>query len=291
MADRKRRKIARESLLYLTLFVADLYSIWPVTIMMEEGYGIDLSPIFSGRGVRFIGGTPYYSGGVNPTPVHYLDALNFGRFPKLVMNSAVIALTSVAIALLMGVPAGFALARLRIRGKGILVALLLVLRTVSPFIVILPLFLLFVHEGLWDTYQGMSLAYLAIILSVVVWMLRGFFADLPRETYEAAELFGASDKQIFRKVALPIVLPGIAVTAVFAFALIWNEFLMANILTGPAVETASVGIWAGLGASNFKSVGWNDLNAVGTLAFVPAIVLFLLIKKYLAKGFSLAMAR
>ena len=278
-------------MLYGALILAALYAVWPVTIMIEEGYSIDLSPIWSGGGVRFVGGVPFYSGGINPTPVHYLDALNLGHFPRLLTNSTVIALMSVAIALLIGVPAGYALARLRMSGKRILLSLLLALRTVSPFVVILPLFLLFVHNGLWDTYQGMSLAYLVIILSVVVWMLRGFFNDVPLEVYEAAELFGASDKQIFWRVAMPIVLPGIAVTAVFAFALIWNEFLMASILTGPAVETASVGIWAGLGGSSFKVVEWHDLNAIGTLAFVPAIILYLLIKRYLAKGFSLAMAR
>src|SRR2546427_4195385 len=269
------RRVAKRALLYGALILAALYAVWPVTIMIEEGYSIDLSPIWSGGGVRFVGGVPFYSGGINPTPVHYLDALNLGHFPRLLTNSTVIALMSVAIALLIGVPAGYALARLRMRGKRILLSLLLALRTVSPFVVILPLFLLFVHNGLWDTYQGMSLAYLVIILSVVVWMLRGFFSDVPLEVYEAAELFGASDKQIFWRVAMPIVLPGIAVTAVFAFALIWNEFLMASILTGPGVETASVGIWAGLGGSSFKVVEWHDLNAIGTLAFVSAIILYL----------------
>jgi len=291
MAYPRKGVIARKALLYLALILAALYSVWPVTIMAEEGYGIDLSPIWSGRGIRFVGGVPYYSGGVNPTPLFYLDALNFGHFPRLALNSTIIALTSVALALLIGVPAGYTLARLRIRGKSFLAVLLLALRTVSPFALILPLFLLFVRDGLWDTYQGMSLAYLVIILSVIVWMLRGFFSDVPVEIYESAELFGASDRQIFWRVVLPLVLPGLAVTAVFAFALIWNEFLMASILTGPTVETASVGVWAGLAGAAFRVVEWHDLNAVGTLAFIPAIIMYLLIKRYLAKGFSLAMAR
>jgi len=259
--------------------------------MAEEGYSIDLGPIFSGNGIRFIGGVPYYSGGIFPTPIHYLDALSIGNFPRLVANSTAIAILGVTLAILLGMPAAYALARLRIRGKSVVAFILLALRTVSPFAVILPLFLLFVHNGLWDTHLGVAIGYLVTVLSVVVWMLRGFFTDVPREAYEAAELFGASDRQIFWRIALPLILPGIAVTAVFAFALIWNEFLMADVLTGPVTRTVSVGVWTGLGESAFKVVEWEDLNAAGTLAFLPAIFMFLMIRKYLAKGFSLATAR
>jgi multiple sugar transport system permease protein len=258
--------------------------------MAEEGFAIDLSPIWSGKGARFVGGIPFYSGGIYPTAVHYLDALSLGHFPRLVLNSTLIALLGVALSLVIGVPAAYALARLRMRGKGVVAFLLLGLRTISPFALVLPLFLLFVRNGLWDTYVGVAAAYLVVLLSVVVWMIRGFFADIPRETYEAADLFGATERQIFWRVALPMILPGIAVTAVFGLVLVWNEFLIADVLTGPVTRTVSVGVWAGLGETAFRILEWDDLNAGGTLAFIPVIALFLLIKKYLAKGFSLATA-
>ncbi len=277
---------------YLALVLASLFSLWPVLIMFLEGFGIDLSPIFSGKGIRFVGGIPFYSGGINPSPVHYLDELNLGSFPRLVMNSSTIALLSVGVALAVGLPAAYALARLKIRGKNAVAFLLLALRTVSPFAIILPLFVFYTHTGLWDTYQGASLAYLVILLPVVVWVLRGFFADISREVYEAAELFGASEKQIFWRVALPQVLPGVAAVAVFAFALVWNEFLMADILTGPFAKTVSVGVWAGSAESvGFRTLDLADLTAAGALAFIPAFSMLLLIKKYLARGFSLATAR
>ncbi len=86
---------------------------------------------------------------------------------------------------------------------------------------------------------------------------------------------------------------GIVVAALFSFVLLWNEFLMANLLTGGTAKTVSVGIWSGAGQNigAFKSVDWDATNTLGTLAFVPVLTIILAIKRYLAKGFSLAMAR
>ena len=260
-------------------------------IMFLEGADADLGPIFSGQGIRFIGGVPYYSGGIYPTLIHYMDAISLGAFPRLGLNSTIIALSSVAIALLAGIPAGYGLARLRFKGQEAIAYSLLALRTVSPFAIVIPLYILFNQNGLWDTYPGLAIAYLVIDVPVVVWMLRGLFSDIPQETYDAAEVFGASESQIFRRVALPAVVLGIAATAIFAFVLIWNEFLIANVLTGPVTKTVSVGIWNGMGDQiGFKSVDFDSENAAGFLAFLPAAALFLVIKRYLAKAFTLATA-
>lgn len=290
---RSGRGIVSKILLYAALILAAFYSVWPVFIMTLEGADIDLSPIFSGKGIRFVGGVPFYSQGIFPTLTHYLDALNLGAFPRLVGNSLVIAAVSIVITLAAGLPVAYILARIEIRGRSFIAYLLLALRTVSPFVVILPLYIYYTRIGLWDTYPGVALAELVLVLSVMIWMLRGFFSDIPQEVYDAAALFGGSEGQILRRVALPMILPGIVVTALFAFVLIWNEFLIADILTGPVTKTVAVGVWSGMGesATPFKSVSWDDLNAAGTLAFIPAIVVMLIIRKYLARGFSLATAR
>jgi len=275
------------------LFVASLFVLWPISIMVEEGFDIDLSGFFSGRGVRFIGGVPYFSGGFHPTPINYLTALGPDRFPRLIINSSAIAILSIAVALSAGIPAGYALARFKFKGRRAVATLLLVLRTVSPFAIVFPLYLLYTSNGLWDTYIGVSLAYLAINVPVSVWMLRGLFAEVPSEVYEAAELSGASDWQIFRRIAMPLVIPGIVATAIFVFVLVWNEFLMANLLTGPQAKTVSVGIWSGVGEQfgSFRVVNWDELNAIGTLAFIPAIFFLVLVRRYLGRAFSLSTAR
>jgi multiple sugar transport system permease protein len=291
--EKKRsRHLSRSALAYSGMVVAVLYSVWPLAIMALEGYDIDLSPLFSGRGVRFVGGVPHYSGGIFPSPIHYLNALTLGAFPRLVGNSLVIALISIGIALAVGTPVAYVMARIDLKGRNFVAYVLLALRAMSPFVVIIPLYITYARIGLFDTYSGVALAEEMLILSVVVWMLRGFFADIPREIYDAALVFGKTDWQIFRRVALPMVLPGIAVCSLFALVLVWNEFLIAQTLTGPATKTVAVGVWAGMGESSisFRSLAWDELNAGGTLAFIPAVAVMLLIRRYLAKGFSLGTA-
>ncbi|MGH9920172.1 MAG: carbohydrate ABC transporter permease [Nitrososphaerales archaeon] len=277
-----------KALTYVALIVAAFYSFWPIMIMGLEGYGIDLSPIFSGTGIREVGGVPFYSNGIHPTPIHYLDALVLVGFPRLLENTTAIAAISIGVALVAGVTAGYTLARLPIRGKGAISYMLLALRAVSPFVVVVPLYIVYTRNGLWDTYVGVALAEELVVLSIVVWMLRGFFADIPKEVYDAAAVFGASEWQIFRRVALRMVIPGIVVTALFAFVLIWNEFVLSSILTGPAAKTVAVGVWTGMGdVVSFKQTSFDDLNAGGFLAWLPAIAVVLAIRKYLAKGYSL----
>ena len=293
MQERQRRFSALgKGLTYFALIFAAFYSFWPIMIMGLEGYQIDLSPIFSGKGVRRIGGVPFVSGGIFPSPIHYLDALSLVGFPRLLENTATIAAMSIAVALVAGVTAGYALARIPIRGKGVISYMLLALRAVSPFAVVIPLYVIYTRNGLWDTYVGVALAEELVILSIVVWMLRGFFTDIPKEVYDAAAVFGASEWQIFRRVALRMVIPGIVVTALFAFVLIWNEFVISSILTGPSAKTVAVGVWSGMGEStvSFKQIGFDDLNAGGFLAWLPAIAVVLAIRKYLAKGYSLGTA-
>jgi len=260
--------------------------------MALEGADIDLGPLWSGKGIHFVSGVPFYSGGFFPTLANFRDALELGNFPRLVFNSTTIAFLSIAIALAAGIPAGYALARSKLKGMGAVGFVLLALRTVSPFAIVLPLYLTYVRIGLFDSYLGMSLAYLVIDMPVVVWMLSGFFRDVPGSIYEAAETSGASERQIFWRIALPSVAAGIAATVIFAFVLIWNEFLMASLLTGASTKTVSLGVWSGVGETfgGLQSAQWDAINAAGTLAFVPAFALILLVRRYLAKGFSLATA-
>ena len=107
---RRRRPSIGRAVLYLFAILAALYSLWPLMVMALEGYDIDLSVVFVGNAVRYVFNIPYYSGGIFPTPIHYLDALSFGGFPRLVENSLIIALISIAIALVVGIPIAYILA-------------------------------------------------------------------------------------------------------------------------------------------------------------------------------------
>ena len=270
--------------------MATLYSLYPIVALGLDGVDLNLAALFAGNNIVLIGDIPFHQGTWTFTPIHYLDALNIQAFPRLLENSIIIAAFSISVALAVGIPVSYMLARVDIKGRGVVSFVLLALRTVSPFAVVIPLYIFFSRIGLWDTYPGMALAELLLVVTVVVWMVKGFFADIPPQIYEAASLFGASEGQIFRRVALPMVMGGIAVTALFGFVLIWNEFLISVIITGPVTKTVELGVWTGLGATN-RTPDFVDLEAAGTLAFLPAAAIMLAIRKYLARGFSLATAR
>ncbi len=282
-----------KTLLYVVAILAMFYSFWPIMIMVLEGYNIDLGIIFAGKATSIqIGGNVYHPGAIFPTAYYYLQALSLEAYPRLVGNTLLVAAISITLALAVGIPVAYVLARVDVRGKGVIAYLLLALRTVSQYVVIIPLYVAYSKLGLYNSFMGIALAEQVLILSVVVWMLRGFFADVPRDIYEAATVFGKNEWQVFRRVILPMVIPGVVVTTLFALVLLWNEFLIADTLTGVATRTVAVGVWEGMSINqlSFNALAWDSLNAAGALAYVPAIVVMLLIRKYLAKGFSLGMA-
>jgi multiple sugar transport system permease protein len=289
--ERKTRPVAGTRrwggrvLLYLAFIVAILYSLFPPIAMAADSVGANIAALFA-----MMGGSPGAHGVFFLTPVLYQAALGLADFPSRALNSLVIAALSIGAALAVGIPVSYILARVDIKGKGAISFVLLALRTVSPFAVVLPLYIFFSRVGLWDTYQGVALAELLFVLTVVVWMVKGFFADIPPQVYDAASIFAPSEGQVFRRVALPLVAGGIAVTAVFGIVLIWNEFLISSIFTGPHTKSVAVGIWEGLGAGN-TSPPFIDLETAAILAYLPALAVMLAMRKYLAKGFSLATAR
>lgn len=288
--DIKRRlRQVRRALIYVLVC---LWILWPISIMILESLRIDLSPLLAGKGFTWIGSVPFFSGGIRPSIINYFDAFAYYAFPRLVFNTVVIALASVLTSLVIGTPAAFTLARHHFRGKSLFEFLILILRTVSPFAVIVPFYSIYAQIGLWDTYQGMMVVYWVINLPVVVWMMRGFFQDIPRDIWEAASVYGASETTVFRKIALPLVIPGLIATIIFAFVLTWNEFLYSSLLTGPATKTVTKGVWYGMGeSSGFKIVEWDQINTGGVLAFLPAVALVLVIRRYLVRGFTLGSAQ
>ena len=278
---------------YILLVAASLWVLWPISIMIEEGFRVDIGPLFSGRGASFVGEFFQGQGGIRFSTIEYVKALRIEAYPRLLVNSVLIAGSSVLVAALAGVPAAFTLALYNFRGKAFITYSLLALRTISPFAVLLPFFLIYGRLGLFDTYHGMAIVYLIINLPVLTLMMRGFFKDIPKEIYEAAFISGASNSYVLRKVALPLALPGLAAAAVFAFVGTWNEFFYALFLTGTVTKTVSRGVWSGFSESieSFKILEFDELNAGGTLAIIPAVILALAVQKYLARGLTLGVAK
>jgi multiple sugar transport system permease protein len=199
-------------------------------------------------------------------------------------NSLLIAGGSVAIALLLGVPAAYALARFRFRGAKGLLQWLISLRMIPPIVVALPFYMLFQTFGLRNTHFGMMLAYLTFLTPLVIWMMRGYFAEIPSAMEECAMVEGYSRLGALRRVVMPVVLPGIIATALLNFIFAWNEYFLALILGGRDTSTLPVAAATYVGRAQ---VEWGNLFAINLIIMTPVIILTLILRRQLVKGLSL----
>ncbi len=209
-------------------------------------------------------------------------------FPRFFVNSIVISCGAVALSFLAGVPAAYALARYRFRGKEPLAFLFLSFRF-APFIAFLiPLYILFQQVGLYNTYSGLILAYQLITLPFTVWMLRSFFMEIPTEVEEAAKIDGCSWWGILTKVVLPLSLPGLAVTVILGLMFSWNAFNYPLMLAGRQTFPVTVGA---IQFISYEQVLWGQMAAASLVAVVPQLILSLFVQKYIVRGLTMGAIR
>ncbi|WP_191059507.1 carbohydrate ABC transporter permease [Geminicoccus harenae] len=200
-----------------------------------------------------------------------------------IWNSLVVASVSTAAAMLIGTMCAYAIARFRTGGDHFSIWVLSQ-RMVPPIVVVFPIFLLYVKLGLVDTYLGLIILYTAFNLPYVVWMMRGYLQEIPREIEESALVDGCTRLQVFTKIVLPLARTGLFATAVFTFVFAWNEFLFALVLTRSAVTTFPVQLTHYFGGqSNF----WAKISAMSVLGTVPIFLAVAFLQRYLVRGISL----
>jgi multiple sugar transport system permease protein len=218
-----------------------------------------------------------------PTPDNYTDIFHTSRFLRYLQNSVIVAAMNTAVSIGLGSLAAYSLARFKFRGSENLAFWILSIRMMPPVAAIIPLYIIMKNLHLLDTPWCLVIVYLTFNLPFVVWMMKGFFEDVPREIEEGALIDGCSDFGVFRKVALPLAAPGLAATAILVFIFSWNEFLFALILTGTKAVTLPVGI---IGYMKETGINWGYMTAGGTLALIPVIVFTVLVQKHLVKGLT-----
>ncbi|WP_208103529.1 carbohydrate ABC transporter permease [Rubellimicrobium sp. CFH 75288] len=200
------------------------------------------------------------------------------------VNSSIVALGSTALVLLIGVPCAYALGRYRFRGAADFGFWILTTRMTPPVAVLIPFYVLYVRTGLVDTRAGLILAHVALNLSIAVWLMKGFFEDLPPELEEAALVDGATRWQAFRDIALPVAVPGIAAVAILCFLFSWNEFLFSLVLAGSTVRTVPLGLYSFIG---YQQIDWGSLSASAVLLLAPVLVILVLFGRHLVRGLTL----
>lgn len=202
---------------------------------------------------------------------------------KGISDSLIVALAATVVSMAVGSLAAYALARYRVGGPH-LAFWILSIRMFPPIASALPLFLFMRSLRILDTHLALILTYTMMNLPFVVWMMRGFFQDLPRELEEAALTDGCSRFGVFTRVAFPLAAPGLVATALFCFIFSWNEFLFALILTRSRVQTLPVVIPGLVGG---HEILWGEISAISTIAIVPVIVLAFALQRYLVRGLTL----
>lgn len=218
-----------------------------------------------------------------PTINNYKGVLSEVDVPRSYFNSIVISFVSTLISVVIGSMAAYGLARLKIPRKEDISFWILSTKMLPPIATIIPVYMLFRNLHLLDTHLALILMYTVFNLGFSVWMMEGFFADIPVALEECAFIDGATRFQVLMKVVYPLARPGLVATAIFCMIFSWNEYLFAVILTGRAARTMPV-----IAASTItdRGVMWGDLTAVGVLIAIPVMLFASLVLKHLVRGMT-----
>ena len=208
------------------------------------------------------------------------------NFGGAMMNSLYVSISATAIALLLSIPAAYAMSRYRFSGKGAYRTFLLMTQMMSPIVLVLGLFRLMMGLGLVDDLMSLILTYAAFNMAFTIWMLQSYFNSIPRDLEEAAWMDGASHLTSLVRIFLPLAVPAIAVTAIFTFINSWNEFVLAlTMMRSSENYTLPVQIFAQV-AGRYQ-VEWHHVMAGTVLATLPVAIVFSWLQRYLIRGMAL----
>ena len=221
---------------------------------------------------------------------NFKSMFGFGQMASLpighyFVNSLIISCVSTLAALVVGVLGGYAFARFAFRHKQVMFVMLMLTRAIPGIALSLPIFMLWAWTGLLDTRIGVILVYLAMNVPFTVWLIDGFFREVPIELSQAAQIDGCNRWQAFWRIELPLAKSGIASAGIFAFLTSWNEFALATQLCrSPDTKTLPVGL---MDFTAQFSVDWAGMCAMAVVIIVPAIILTFIVQKHLIAGLTL----
>ena len=269
------RRVVRPSLLIIASFIVIFYTLFPFYWVLS----VSIKPeqqIFA----RELSLMPQ-----DFTLENYRRLFEFLRFERYLRNSLVVTLSTTVFTLALAIPAAYAFARFRFRGRRPMITSLLLLYLIPPIVLLVPLLVIFKTFHLMNTFPGLILADSSLTIPLATWLLVGYFASLPRELEEAALVDGCTPMGALVRVALPLAMPGIVAAGLFVFIMTWNEFLFAfmfasrdNVKPLPPVLRSFV--------RGESGVFWGTIMASAALTTLPVAILFLFFQKYLIGGLS-----
>lgn len=214
---------------------------------------------------------------------NYHNVFNAG-FARYFLNSLIVAGGTTILTLLFAIFASYSFSSLRFPGRKSLLTAILLTQLLPMAVLIVPIYRTVDSMGLLNTYQGLIIAYLTFDLPVAIWLLRGFFAAIPRDLEEAAQIDGASPLGAFLRIAVPLALPGIAATGAYAFFMAWQDFMFAlAFMTTNNMETVPLGVLSFVGE---HSTDWGTLMAASVLLMVPVFAIFAVVQRQFVAGLT-----
>jgi multiple sugar transport system permease protein len=215
-----------------------------------------------------------------PTLENYVAVFEKNNFLLYLWNSILVTGGAVLVGLLVGVPAGYGIARSKAAKAAILI---LIARMTPALSYLIPLFLLFQFVGLTGTIPALLITHLVITVPIIVWVMIGYFENIPVELEDAAVIDGATSWQTFRHVALPLARPGIVVGAILAFIFSWNNFIFSVVLAGKNTRTLPSAVYNML---TFEQISWGPLAAAALLVTLPVLLLTVVAQREIVAGLS-----
>lgn len=219
-----------------------------------------------------------------PIWANYVKIWQTAGFAEAFRNSIIVTILGVIIALLVAIPAAYALNRMPFRGKGGFSIWLLLAYMLPEFLFIIPMYVLYQRLNLYDTQIGLALVYQVFLLPFSIWLLRGFFHDVPVELEDAARIDGCSRFQTLRAIYVPLTAPGIAATAILSAIWVWNELTIALALTFESAKTVTV---AAAGFRGYASINWGAMSAASIVSILPMFIFAIIAQRYIVEGLTL----
>ena len=243
---------------------------WLVNTSLKKGVSLSQGELFPSQ----------------PTFENYAAVFQNAEFLLALRNSVIIAVVTTTVALVLASFAAYALARLKMRRKALILTLILSVTTFPAIAIAAPLFSIWREIGLYDTLLGLIIPKLTFALPLAIYTLTSFFREIPRELEESAYMDGATPFTAFRKVILPLAVPGLATTAILVFISVWNEFLLAvTLTTSPEARPVPVAIAFFSGTSEFDQP-LGTISAASVIITIPLVVLVLLCQKRIVSGMT-----
>lgn len=279
---RKKRNLFSDLVLYLILLVFFLPSVWIAITSIRGRIEINAFPPVWLPSLSKLNIDSYKTlFGIATEGPFVSTNIPFFDYAR---NSAIISLVSTLISLVFGTLAGYVFARLRFRTKNGVFLTMMLARAVPGIALSLPLFILFANLGLSDSVAGMIIIYVAMNIPFTAWLMDGFFRAIPRELDEAAIVDGCTRWSAFLRVDLPLCLPGVAASGIFAFLTTWNEFALASQITRtPASRTFPPALFEFTG--QYVS-DWRGMCAMSVMMLIPAVIFVALVQRQLMEGLT-----